>query len=453
MPQSPYIPDSITVHLGPPNSPAENVTVPYIDYLKNVASSEIYPTWPDAALRANILAQNSFALNRIYTEWYRSRGYDFDITNSTAYDQSFVYGRDIFDNVGQIVDELFNTYVRRDGFIEPLFTAYCDGVRVNCNGLSQTGTVTLAEQGYSPLDILRYYYGNNITLRPNTPVGSLRPSYPGMPLRLGMVNNSIQQMQIRLNRIAKNYPAIPTIRLVNGEFNDSTEAAVRTFQRVFGLEEDGIVGPATWYRIAYIYTSVKRLAELNSEGLTPEDIPFTYPPLLRPGDSGEFVRAAQYILAVVGDYYPEVRQIEITGVYDSQTENAVRDFQALAGLNVDGILGPLTWDRLYPAYLDIVDAYGTTPQGLPLYPGRTISVGARGDNVRTIQRLLERIAQGIGGIPAVSVDGVFGPQTERAVVALQRLYGIKPTGVVGPLTWDALTSLYSDLTAQPLAAE
>lgn len=448
MPVLPYIPDTVTVHLGRPDQPAENVTLPFIDYIKNVASSEIYPTWPDAALRANILAQISFALNRVYTEWYPSRGYDFDITNSTAFDQSFVNGRDIFENISAIVDELFDSYLRRGGSVEPLFAAYCDGVEVSCAGLSQTGTVDLARQGLSPLEIIRYYYGNDVNLVTDAPVGSVRPSYPGRPLRLGDTNNSVQQLQIRLNRIARNYPSIPRITLVNGEYNRSTQEAVTAFQRVFGLTPDGVVGPATWYRIAYIYTSVKRLAEINSEGLRPEEIPSEYPDFLRLGDSGSIVRDLQYMLAVLGDYYPEVRPIEYDGVFGPQTEAAVRDFQTLAGLPVDGIVGPETWRLLYPAYLNIVNTYGVSTTGVSLYPGLTLSQGARGEDVSALQRFLARIAQSVAGIPSVTVDGVFGPATERAVIALQNLYGLKPTGVVGPLTWDAAASLYADLTAE-----
>ena len=447
MPALPYIPKFITVHLGRPDDPtAQNVTVPFTDYIKNVASSEIYPTWPDAALRANILAQISFALNRVYTEWYRSKGYDFDITNSTAYDQSFVYGRDIFENINTIVDELFDSYLRRDGAIEPLFAAYCDGVEVNCRGLSQTGTVTLAQQGYSPLEIIRYYFGSDVGLVENAPVGTFRPSYPGRPLVLGDTNNSVQQMQIRLNRIAENYPSIPKIALVNGEFNQSTLDSVKAFQRVFNLTPDGVVGPATWYRIAYIYTSVKRLAELNSEGLEIFEIPSEYPDFLRLGDSGRIVRDLQYMLAIVADYYPEVRPIDYDGYFGEETANAVRDFQALAGLTVDGVVGPDTWRQLYPTYLNIVDTYGVSARGISLYPGLSLSIGARGEDVTTLQTFLERIAQDISGIPPVTVDGVFGSNTERAVIALQNLYGLNPTGVVGPLTWDAAASLYADLT-------
>ena len=448
MPTLPYIPDTITVHLGRPDRPAENVTLPFTDYIKNVASSEIYPTWPEAALRANILAQISFALNRVYTEWYRSRGYDFDITNSTAFDQSFVNGRDIFKNISDIVDEVFDSYLRREGAVEPLFAAYCDGVEVNCNGLSQTGTVDLARQGYTPLQIIRYYFGDDVNLVTDVPVGSFRPSYPGRPLRLGDTNNSVQQMQIRLNRIARNYPSIPRIELVNGEFNRSTQAAVEAFQRVFNLTPDGVVGPATWYRIAYIYTSVKRLAELTSEGLRPNEIPSEYPDFLRQGDAGSIVRDLQYMLAVVGDYYPEVRPIEYDGVFGEQTAAAVRDFQALAGLPVDGVVGPDTWRQLYPTYLNIVNTYGVSTTGVSLYPGLSLSRGAMGEDVTTLQTFLSRISRSVEGIPNVTVDGVFGPATERAVIALQNLYGLKPTGVVGPLTWDAAASLYADLTGE-----
>jgi len=454
MPTLPYIPDSITVHLGrPDDQSAQNVTIPFTDYIKNVASSEIYPTWPQAALRANILAQISFALNRVYTEWYRSRGYDFDITNSTAYDQSFVYGRDIFENINTIVDEIFDSYLRRDGSIEPLFAAYCDGVEVSCPGLSQTGTVTLANQGYTPLEIIRYYFGNDVNLVTDAPVGSFRPSYPGRPLILGDTNNSVQQMQIRLNRIAKNYPSIPRIGLVNGEFNQSTLDAVTAFQRVFNLTPDGVVGPATWYRIAYIYTSVKRLAELDSEGLENFEIPSEYPDFLREGDSGRIVRDLQYMLAVVADYYPEVRPIEYDGFFGPETAGAVRDFQALAGLPVDGIVGPDTWRQLYPTYLNIVDTYGVSARGISLYPGLSLSLGARGEDVTTLQRFLARISQSIEGIPSVTPDGVFGPNTERAVIALQNLYGLNPTGVVGPLTWDAAATLYADLTGEVIGTQ
>ena len=294
MPNEPYIPQFITVHLGAPASGAQNVTVTFPDYIKNVASSEIYPTWPESALRANIYAQISFALNRYYTEWYRSMGYDFDITNSTAYDQSFVQNRDIFSNVSDIVDEIFNSYVRRQGSVEPYFTQYCNGTTVTCDGLSQWGTVTLAEQGYTPYEILTYFYGDDIDIVTGAPVRTGTPSYPGLPLRQGDGGNDVRTKQIQLNRISRNYPAIPKIPNPDGIFGQETEDAVRAFQRIFNLTVDGIIGNATWYRIAYLYTAVKRLSELDSEGISLEEASQQYPGVLRPGDTGPEVQFVQY---------------------------------------------------------------------------------------------------------------------------------------------------------------
>ena len=263
MPDLPYIPETITVHLGEPSSAAANVTVSFPDYIKNVASSEVYPTWPESAIRANVYAQISFALNRVYTEFYRSRGYPFDITSSTAYDQAFINGRDTFLNVDRIVDEIFDSYVRRQGNVEPLFTAYCDGIRVQCQGLSQWGTVSLAESGLLPYQILQYYYGQDIDIVRNVPVLPASGSVPPFPLRRGSADNDVLRLQIRLNRISANFPAIPKITPTNGIFGESTADAVRTFQQIFDLTPDGIVGFNTWYKISAIYVGVSRIAEYS----------------------------------------------------------------------------------------------------------------------------------------------------------------------------------------------
>ena len=293
MPDTPIIPETITVHLGAPDSTAQNVTLPFLDYVTNVASSEIYPTWPENAIRANIYAQISFALNRIYTQYYRSRGYDFDITNSTAIDQSFVQGRDIFDNVREIAGEIFDSYVRRRGSVEPLFAAYCDGVEVTCNGLSQWGSVDLANRGLSPYEILTTYYGDDIDIVTDVPVMGLDVSVPVFPLRVGNVGDDVRTVQIRLNRIAQNYPAIPKIVQTDGIFVEDTEAAVRAFQEIFNLTPDGVVGRGTWFAIQAIYAGVKRLNELDSEGIRLEEITKQFPEVLRQGDSGTGVLSLQ----------------------------------------------------------------------------------------------------------------------------------------------------------------
>ena len=282
----PFIPNTIAVHLGPPDSPAENVYVSFPDYIKNVASSEIYPTWPEAALRANIYAQISYALNRYYTEYYRSQGYDFDITNSTRFDQSYIPGRDIYDSISRIVDDIFNSYVVQQGSVAPYFTQYCNGTTTTCEGLSQWGTVPLAEEGRGAYDILTEFYGNDINIVDNAPVRDGLPSYPGQPLREGDFGSDIQQKQIQLNRISVNYPSIPKISETNGVFGAETREAVEAFQRIFNLTQDGIIGNATWNRISYIFNAVKRLSELDSEGIALSELPQELIRDIGPGDEG-----------------------------------------------------------------------------------------------------------------------------------------------------------------------
>ena len=439
----PYIPEEITVHLGPPGSDAQNVTLSFPDYIKNVASSEIYPTWPENAIRANIYAQISFALNRVYTEWYRSQGYDYDITNSTAYDQYFVQGRDIFDNISQIVDEIFNNYLVRQGSVEPLFAQYCSGTTVTCEGLSQWGTVELAEQGLTPYEILTYYYGDDIDIVRDTPVSPNLGSYPGEQLRLGMANEDVRMLQLRLNRISTNYPAIPKIWPVNGYFDQDTENAVRTFQQIFGLTVDGIVGKATWYRVAYLFAAIKRLSELSSEGLSLADVTAVYPEQLELGMRGEGVQMLQYFLAVIGNFYEEVPIIAIDGIFGPETESAVIAVQKLFGLPVTGSVDEETWDQITSTYLSIL---GSLPpeweNAVILYPGRFLLEGMRGDDVEQLQNMLSVLSTVYPQIPNITPDGIFGPRTEEAVLAAQNLFGLQPTGAVGTPTWAEIARQY-----------
>lgn len=259
----PVVPEFVVVHLGAPSdTSASNVWIPFQDYIKNVASCEIYSTWPDSTMRANILAILSFTMNRIYTEWYRGRGYDFTITNSTAYDQSFVYGRNIYQSISRIVDEMFTTFVTRPGIRQPLFTQYCDGSEVQCpRWLSQWGSKTLGDDGLDALSILRYYYGSDVFLLQAERVSGVPISYPGQALRVGSTGPAVRTIQEQLNAISDNYPAIAKVR-VDGYFGDQTRRSVETFQSVFGLPVNGVVDFATWYKISNIYVAVERLAEL-----------------------------------------------------------------------------------------------------------------------------------------------------------------------------------------------
>ncbi|MBO5052468.1 MAG: peptidoglycan-binding protein [Clostridia bacterium] len=448
MPNTPYIPETITVHLGAPSEPAQNVTLSFPDYIKNVASSEIYPTWPESALRANIYAQISFALNRVYTEYYRSRGYPFDITSSTAFDQSFVYGRDIFENISDIVDEIFNRYLVRQGFIEPLFAQYCDGDRVTCAGLSQWGSLSLAQQGYTPYEILTYYYGDDIDIVSTDDVRGITASVPPVPLQRGSSGPDVQLIQTRLNRIATNYPAIPKIYPTNGVFGETTEEAVRAFQRVFGLGVDGIVGQATWYRIQYIYNAVKRLSELYSEGLTLQDVSTQYPESLSLGSTGQGVEVLQYYLRYVAQFLPTVPTVTVDGSFGPSTEEAVRAFQSAYGLTPDGVVGELTWNRLYNVYLGFNDATSYAElDGLALpFPGRILQQGDTGDEVRALQQYLNYIARDYQTIPTVEADGVFGPATARAIDAFEEQFGLPDArDVVNAAVWNAIARVYDDL--------
>ena len=442
---NPFIPETITVHLGAPDSPAPNVTLDFASYIKNVASSEIFPTWPESALRANIYAITSFALNRIYTEWYRSRGYDFDITATTQFDQKFINGREYFENISYLVDELYNDYVRRQGSVEPLFTAFCNGTTTTCDGLSQWGTVYLANRGYTPYEILQYYYGKDIDIVKNAPVRTAQPSYPGIPLEFGSAGNDVKSLQIYLNRISRNYPAIPKIPAANGIFDDATRQAVRTFQQVFGLEVTGVVEQSTWYRITDIYTAVKRIAELDSEGVRLEEITPSFTEDLSIGMQSDEVRMLQYYLAVIGAYYEAVQPVEITGYFGEMTEKSVKSFQRVFGLPQTGMVDRATRNDLYRAYRGIAESVKPDYTAVALYPGTVLCEGDSSSSVRIIQEYLTFIHGTYPNIPAVNNTGYFGRITKQSVTEFQRQFGINPTGIVGAVTWDSIAGVYSDL--------
>ena len=386
----PYIPRNITVHLGSPNSDAPNVTVPFVDYVKNVASSEIYPTWDDAALRANIYAIVSFALNRVYTEFYRSRGYPFDITNSTAIDQYFVNGRSYFENVSRLVDELYNDYLRRPGFVEPLAAKFCNGTTVKCEGLSQWGSQELAQQGLNSVEILRRYYGS-FEIVEDAPSRGIQSSYPGTPLKRGSQGPNVVVVQAELNRISQSYPAIAKVPKADGIFGPKTESSVRSFQRIFGLEPDGIVGKATWYELIRLYTAIQQLSELKSKGQQFYSVSWAYPSALRQGDRGQSVRQLQYMLTMLSEFISQFPPLEVDGIFGPATRQGVLAAQRYFELEETGVVDPSTWDRIYDQYAGIqrtaLDAKALLPETRPdalarstdfkQFPGQTLQPGMR----------------------------------------------------------------------------
>lgn len=386
----PYIPRNITVHLGSPNSDAPNVTVPFVDYVKNVASSEIYPTWDDAALRANIYAIVSFALNRVYTEFYRSRGYPFDITNSTAIDQYFVNGRSYFENVSRLVDELYNDYLRRPGFVEPLAAKFCNGTTVKCEGLSQWGSQELAQQGLNSVEILRRYYGS-FEIVEDAPSRGIQSSYPGTPLKRGSQGPNVVVVQAELNRISQSYPAIAKVPKADGIFGPKTESSVRSFQRIFGLEPDGIVGKATWYELIRLYTAILQLSELKSKGQQFYSVSWAYPNALRQGDRGQSVRQLQYMLTMLSEFISQFPPLEVDGIFGPATRQSVLAAQRYFELEETGVVDPSTWDRIYDQFAGIqrtaLDAKALLPETRPdalarstdfkQFPGQTLQTGMR----------------------------------------------------------------------------
>lgn len=352
---NPYIPYTLIVHMGLPNQWAPNVTVTFPDYVKNVASSEVYPTWEPAALRANILAIISYALNRVYTEFYPSQGYDFNITSTTNYDQKYTQGGQIFSNISDMVDEIFSSYLRRQGSVEPLAAKFCNGTTSRCAGMSQWGSQELALQGYNYVEILRYYYGQEIEIVSNAPIEEIVPSYSGTALRLGSVGQDVTVVQVSINRIAQNYPAIPKISPVNAVFNQQTEDAVKEFQRVFKLSADGVVGQATWYRLVYLYTGVNQLSELVSMGQNFYGISFQYTGELRRGTRGEPVSTLQYMLSFLAEFDRALRVVTIDAVFGQETENAVRNYQLYHGLPSTGVVNYETWDKIYSEFYLLED--------------------------------------------------------------------------------------------------
>ncbi len=444
-----FIPETITVHLDSPDNYAANVTVPFIDYIKNVASSEIYPTWPRESLEANILAQISLALNRVYTEWYRSKGYDFDITNSTAFDQAFVLGRNLFEETNVIVDEIFNNYLVRPNRIEPLFASYCDGTTTTCAGLSQWGTVALAESGQTSEEIVGFYYGD-VEIKETDDIRAPEESFPGTPLSSGDQGDDVRIIQEQLNRIAINFPQIPLIE-VSGIYGESTVNSVSEFQRLFILPITGVTDRATWYRISQIYSSVKRLSELTSEGQRASYSQQLYPGTpLRRNSRGSEVQEIQFYLQRIARFNPTVASVELDGIFGRDTENAVISFQNAYGLTPTGVIEEADWNKLVEVYngtLDNVDEPQNNITPVP-YPGFILTSGATGEYVRYIQQILNVINNVFIPIPETAEDGVFGNETQVSVNKFASIFGFEQNGTVDEALWNKLNEIYITVIEQ-----
>lgn len=438
----PVIPDQITVHLGKPNEASQNVTISFVDYINNVASSELYPTWPMDSLKANILAIVSFTLNRIYNEWYRSKGYNFDITSDPGYDQNYIHNREIYENVSNIVEDMFTDYIFKTGQVQPYFAQYCDGRNVTCDGLSQWGTVTLANKGNDPLSIIRYYYGNDTNIKYDAEVGDAT-TYPGYDVGPGQVGNPVSKIQRDLTRIRKNYPAIPLIETDLGIYNFETENAVKKFQEIFALPITGIVNKATWYKINYIYTSVKKLADLYTEGLSEAEANFKYKDILKYGDSGIEVDYIHYYLDAIAFLDNDIPRLKTGTVYDDATKSMVTAFQKKYDLPITGEFTYTDWNTLKTAYDNILKSFDKEYADYvdDLYPGIFLTKGMSGSEIRKLQKLLYKICKYDKSIPGIKVNGKFDELTEKSVMKIQDDYNLGVTGIVGPFSWRKIVEL------------
>lgn len=439
----PVVPNNITIHLGAPDEAARNITVPFTDYIANVAASELYPTWPTNALIANIYAIISFAMNRIYNEWYESKGYNFDITSSPIYDQTYTENRSTYENINNIVQEIFNNYVVKGNQIQPYFTTYCDGKITKCDGLSQWGSVTLANQGKTPLQILQNYYGSDISIKYNAEVGDNVEEFPGYEIGLGYAGNPVLVIQRDLRRIRQNYPAIPDISSMLGIYDQETENAVKKFQEIFSLPVTGTVDKGTWYKIKYVYTSVKKLSDLYSEGITEEEATFLYTDQLNYGDTGIEVEYIHYFLDAIAFLDNDIPRLQTNSIYNNNTITMVKAFQEKYNLPVTGIFTYSDWTVLKKAYRSILNSFPEEYQDYinELYPDYFLTIGATGEDVRRFQKFLLAICKYDKSIPGVRVNGIFDELTEKSVKKIQEDYGFDINGIVGPLLWKKVVEL------------
>lgn len=438
-----YIPENIVVHLGEANSNAEDVIVRFVDYIKNVCASEIYPTWSEEAIKANVYAQISFVLNLVYLEWYGRKGYPFQVTNYLNDDLAFVYGRNTYDTTNVIVEDIFNEYISLVNNNKPYLAQYCSGIAYECKGLSKWGSQLMANNGYKALDIIQKYYGIDKIIKSTSLVEGIPEYYPGYELRVNDDNQNVKIIQIYLNIINKVYKEIPTIELVNGVFGKETENAVKSFQGIFNLFMDGIVGKSTWYKISEVYIAITRLSDLKMEAGLNTDLTNNfigkYPGhIIEYGSNGEYVREIQIYLQKISRYY-DIPSSLVDGSFGSYTLLSIIEFQKMFGLTPDGLLDLATWNKIY-------EVYCTLPKDNKfngIYPEKVLQYGDIGDKVFELQFYLNEISN-YNAIPTLKLTGKFDEDTVKAVKEFQRLFKFDPNGIVDLFIWNKIYEVYSD---------
>ena len=455
------IPEFITIHLGEPNENGEIITVPFVDYIKNVVCSTIYPTWNDEAIKANVYAIVSLSLNRIYTNWYRSKGYGFEITSSPSYDQMYVKGRNLFRNVCNIVDDIFDKCIKVNGFHQP-FLAKCDNVTSDYRVLSRWGSFRLAEDGMDALNILKKYFGDNIELIEVPNIECIIKKYPDRELHQGSYGKDVKFLQKALNLIGSKYQGISKISDITGNFGEQTEKAVRDFQKIFNLKVDGIVGKKTWKKICLVYSLIKRLfGDYNDveEGAINNVS-------LRFGNEGPLVKELQHDLNDILKYTSWHEKLEEDGIFGEKTKKSVEDFQKIFGLIVDGIVGKDTSSRIKYVKKNIkslqdfiknsLDKNKRDDKGSCSHENRNedkkfeailpIKYGDKGKHIEKLQELFNTVSKYYNFLDTLVKDGIFGPNMERFIKNFQRRFGLIVDGIVGNETLTKLKALENAIT-------
>lgn len=431
----PIVPQYVTVHPGRPDTVSADITVTFPDYIKNVASCEISPTMPESALRAHIHMLVSFALHRIGSGFYRSRGYRFDITGDKDTDRPFAAGRNYFENVGRIVDECFNDCICRRGSDEPV-TDTAAGSEVTVHDIYE-----LAKKGMTAPEILKKYYGSDIVIKTNIPVKGFA-SFPAISIKPGSAGGDIKTLQLMLNRISVYYPTIPKINPVNGIYDHNTAEAVKSFRTVFNCEPDIGVDKALWYKIQYAYDAAKKLCEpaagCGFQAQFTEEI--------KRGDRGKAVTAVQNYLSRAAMYMTEINPVQVTGYYGAETEDAVISFCRARCLRADGVVDKQVYDTLFDVYngLGMQDRFCSTARPLPKIP---LFRGVENDDVAYLKDCLCNISYTYPSIPAVSAGGLFDEGTRESVMKYQALFGLPANDIVDIDTWNSICALNDDLRA------
>ena len=442
------IPNFIRVHLGrEENTAAPTVSVPYLTYIKNVASHEIFDEWPEQAIIANVYCIVSFTLNRVYTEFYRKRGKNYHLTSETFMDQKYVHNGIIGARISAVVDRIYNYYLAIIGHKEPFLSLYNDGIRVNIPGrLSQWGSFYDArDRGMVAWQIVTKYFSQNLELRICDNFGGVLESYPGYTLTQGSRGDAVRTMQLYLNRILGRYTNI-IINPVDGVFGPQTTNSVRIFQQLYNIPQTGNIDRRTWYEISRIYAIERALWEMYSEGqrIGIGRVPPTR--VTRLGDQGALVVELQFLLDFIAMYHNEIPFVAQTSRFDQLTDEGVRAFQRLFNITVDGVVGATTWRKLYDVYWGIIEntippqppINPYPPEDIPPFPGVSMRVGSTGAGVRMVQEAINKLAPTVPGMWQITVDGIFGNNTRDAVMAFQRIFGLVVDGIVGPITWNRL---------------